>query len=56
MNQIKKIKRKRIYEEVIIEIKDLIKRKVYKIGDRLPSEEELSKSFSVSKSAVREAM
>ncbi|NEU31805.1 FadR family transcriptional regulator [bacterium LRH843] len=56
MNSIKKIKKKRIYEEVISELESLIKRGVYKVGDKLPSEEELSKAFSVSKSAVREAM
>ncbi|MCM3762290.1 FadR family transcriptional regulator [Alkalihalobacillus oceani] len=56
MYELKKIKKKRIYEEVIVEINNLIKRGVLKIGDKLPSEAELSKSLSVSKATVREAM
>jgi GntR family transcriptional repressor for pyruvate dehydrogenase complex len=56
VKEIGKIVKKRIFEEVVIAIKDKIKDGIYKPGDRLPSEEEMSKYFDVSKTVIREAM
>lgn len=52
----KKIKRTKLYEEVIKQIQNDIKSQKLKPGDRLPTEKELSKMYGVSKMTVREAM
>lgn len=46
---------KRIYEDIVEQIKDLIEKKELSPGDRLLSERELAKKFKVSRTAVREA-
>jgi DNA-binding FadR family transcriptional regulator len=50
------VRSKRTFEEVSIEIKKMIIKGVFKAGDRLPSENELSRQFSVGRQTVREAM
>ncbi len=51
----KPIKKTRIYEEIVDEIKDLINQGRLKWGDQLPTERELSETFKVSRTCVREA-
>jgi GntR family transcriptional repressor for pyruvate dehydrogenase complex len=51
----KPIKKNRIYEEIVDEIKDLISQGRLKWGDQLPTERELSETFKVSRTCVREA-
>jgi GntR family transcriptional regulator, transcriptional repressor for pyruvate dehydrogenase complex len=50
------IKKKRTFEEVSGEIKKLIFKGVLKPGNRLPSEIELARQFSVGRQTIREAM
>ncbi len=50
------IKKKKLYEEVIIGIEEMLKSNKMQPGDRLQSEKELSLYFGVSKTAVREAL
>ena len=49
-------KRKSMVEVVISKIKDLLLAKQLLPGDKLPSEFELAKSFSISRGPIREAM
>lgn len=53
---LKPIKKKRLFEEIILAIEDFIQLEAIKPGERLPSENELAEIFQVSKTAVREAM
>ncbi|AKX95158.1 FadR/GntR family transcriptional regulator [Neomoorella thermoacetica] len=50
------IRTKKIYEEIVQQIKDLIGEGNLKPGDRLPSERELSERLAVSRASVREAL
>ncbi|MDQ0177809.1 FadR/GntR family transcriptional regulator [Bacillus chungangensis] len=50
------IQRKKISEQIAIELKKLIKEKRFPPGSKLPSENELAKMFGVSRSPVREAL
>jgi len=50
------IKKVRVYEQVIEQIKELIEQGVIQPGQKLPSERELATELSVSRSVVREAM
>ncbi|CEP68510.1 Transcription regulator HTH, GntR [Moorella glycerini] len=50
------IRPKKIYEEIVQQIKDLIGEGNLKPGDRLPSERELSERLAVSRASVREAL
>jgi len=52
---INKIKHVKLYENVVEEIKELIRKKKLKEGDRLPTEKELIKKLSVSQGTLREA-
>ena len=52
----KKIKPKKIYEEVADQLLIMIKQGELKPGDKISSVDQLSESFQVSKSAVREAL
>ena len=54
--ELKPIKTKKIYEEIIDQIKQLIIDGHIKPGDKLPSERELVDSFRVSRSSIREAL
>lgn len=50
------IRKKKLYEEVIEKIISLIQTDGYKVGDRLPSLQELSQTFGVGKPTIREAL
>ncbi|RYG73204.1 FadR family transcriptional regulator [Lentibacillus lipolyticus] len=52
----KKIKTKKIYEEVAESIIDKIRNKQLEPGEKLPSVEQLATKFDVGKSAIREAL
>lgn len=52
----KKIKRKKIYEEVQDTLIDMIKNGELKPGEKLPSVEQLADNFQVGRSAIREAL
>ena len=51
----KPIKKTRVYENIVSEIKNLINQGRLKAGDQLPTERELSETFKVSRTSVREA-
>jgi GntR family transcriptional repressor for pyruvate dehydrogenase complex len=53
---LKPIKRKRLFEEIIVAMENFIQEENIQPGERLPSENELASLFNVSKTAVREAM
>lgn len=47
---------KKIYEEIVEQIKDMISRGELEPGQKLPSEREMSESMGVSRASVREAL
>ncbi|AGA69784.1 transcriptional regulator [Desulfitobacterium dichloroeliminans LMG P-21439] len=53
---LKPIKTKKIYEEIIEQIRVLVIKGELKPGDRLPSERDLAVRFNVSRASVREAL
>ncbi|MDP4146131.1 MAG: FadR/GntR family transcriptional regulator [Bacillota bacterium] len=50
------IKNTKIYEKVMEQIKDIVKKGELKSGDKLPSERDLSEQLKVSRTSVREAI
>lgn len=50
------VERTKLYEQVVEQIKDLIAQGLYKKGDALPSEKELTKTLGVSRITVREGL
>jgi GntR family transcriptional repressor for pyruvate dehydrogenase complex len=54
--QIRSVKKRRLYEDIVQQFHTLIRQGALKHGDRLPSERELSRQFNVSRSSVREAI
>ncbi|MDR6997848.1 DNA-binding FadR family transcriptional regulator [Neobacillus niacini] len=52
----KKIKPKKIYEEVAEAIQDMIRTGKIKPGDKLDSVQQLAENFQVGRSAIREAL
>jgi len=52
----KPVKKIRIYEEIVIKVKEMIEQGRLKSGDQLPGERELSEVFHVSRSSLREAL
>ncbi|BDR75140.1 FadR/GntR family transcriptional regulator [Clostridium tetani] len=50
------VKNKKIYEEVIEQIKDMIYKGILKKGDKLPSERDMVEKLQVSRTSVREAL
>jgi GntR family transcriptional regulator, transcriptional repressor for pyruvate dehydrogenase complex len=54
--ELRPIKTKRIYEDIIEQIKILLSNGVLKPGDKLLSERELAEKLSVSRASVREAI
>lgn len=50
------IKRKRLYEDIVQQIQDLIREGTLKPGDKLPPERELADRLQVSRSSLREAI
>jgi GntR family transcriptional repressor for pyruvate dehydrogenase complex len=53
---LKAIKKTRVYEDIVAQVKDLIADGKLRPGDQLPSERELSETFQVSRTSVREAI
>lgn len=49
-------KKKRLYEDVVQQIVDMIQRGILRQGDRLPTERELVTQLGVSRTSVREAL
>ncbi|MGI6449300.1 MAG: FadR/GntR family transcriptional regulator [Desulfitobacteriia bacterium] len=54
--ELKPIKTKKIYEEIVEQIKQLVIEGQIKPGDKLPSERHLVESFKVSRASIREAL
>ncbi|HHV64244.1 MAG TPA: FadR family transcriptional regulator [Peptococcaceae bacterium] len=54
--KLKPVKTKRIYEEIVEQIRMLISEGQLKAGDRLPSERDLAERLQVSRASVREAL
>lgn len=54
--ELKPIKTKKIYEEIVEQIKQLVLDGEIKPGDKLPSERHLVESFKVSRASIREAL
>lgn len=52
----KELKKKKRFEEIIDQIKNLLIRRELSVGQKLPSELELSESMGVSRSSLREAL
>jgi len=50
------IKHRKVYIEAMIQIRKCIARGEYNLGDKLPSENELTKIFQISRPSVREAL
>ena len=53
---LKEVRKKRAYEDIVTQIQDLITKGRLKQDDQLPNEKELSETFKVSRSTVREAI
>jgi len=56
INMFRSIKRQRVSDEIVHQVKALISQGTLKPGDRLPPERELIKEFSVSRPSLREAL
>ena len=56
MEDFKIIQRKRLYQDIVGQIREFIREGILKPGDRLPSERELSERLQVSRSSLREAI
>jgi GntR family transcriptional regulator, transcriptional repressor for pyruvate dehydrogenase complex len=53
---LKVIKKTRVYEDIVSQVKELLANGKLRSGDQLPSERELSEMFQVSRASVREAI
>jgi GntR family transcriptional repressor for pyruvate dehydrogenase complex len=53
---LKAVRKKRAYEDIVQQIRQLIEKGKLKREDRLPTERELSETFKVSRATVREAI
>jgi len=53
---LKAVKKKRVYEDIVQQIRNLIQKGKLKQGDQLPTERELVDTFKVSRASVREAI
>lgn len=53
---LKVVRKKRAYEDIVKQIRNLVERGRWKKGDQLPTERELSETFKVSRATVREAI
>ena len=53
---LKVVEKKRVYEDIVKQIRDLIDEGRMKNGDQLPTEKELTETFKVSRASVREAI
>ena len=54
--ELEKLKKTRLYEEIVKQLQGLIKNGTLKPGDKLPTERELAVSLNVSRTAIREAL
>ena len=54
--KLKALNRKKLYEEIVLQIESLIEKGDLKLGDRLPPERKLAEIFKVSRNPVREAI
>ena len=54
--QLKVIKRRRLHEEIVQQIRELVRDGSLKHGDRLPPEREMAERLEVSRSSLREAI
>ena len=52
----KKVKNKRLYLQIVNQVRDFIAKGNLKADDKLPSERELTEKFGVSRASTREAM
>lgn len=52
----KPVKSRKLYLEIVTQVKALIEQEKLKPGDKLPSELELTKQFNASRSSIREAL
>lgn len=52
----KQIKKVRVYEEIVEQLREYLKKGELKPGDRLPSERDLADQFDVSRVSVRQAL
>src|SRR3977135_297227 len=50
------VRTSRLYEQIVLQIKESILKGVLRPGDQLPAERELAQRFGVSRTAVREAV
>jgi GntR family transcriptional repressor for pyruvate dehydrogenase complex len=53
---LKAVEKKRVYEDIVKQIRDLIEKGRMKKGDQLPTERDLTETFKVSRASVREAI
>jgi GntR family transcriptional repressor for pyruvate dehydrogenase complex len=53
---LKAVEKKKAYEDIVKQIRDLIEKGRLKKGDQLPTERELTETFKVSRATVREAI
>lgn len=53
---LKAVRKKRAYEDIVKQIRNLVEKGRLKRGDQLPTERELSEAFKVSRATVREAI
>jgi GntR family transcriptional repressor for pyruvate dehydrogenase complex len=53
---LKAVEKRRAYEDIVKQIRDLIEKGKLKKGDQLPTERELTDAFKVSRATVREAI
>jgi len=56
MMDFKPIKASRVFEDVLVQLKEAILLGAYRSGDKLPSERELTMQFQVSRGVIREAI
>ena len=56
LKAMKAVKKKRAYQDIVEQIRTLIEKGKLKHGDQLPNEKEMSETFNVSRSTVREAI
>ena len=53
---LKEVRKKRAYEDIVVQLRDLITKGRLNRDDQLPNEKDLSDTFKVSRSTVREAI
>ena len=56
MGEFKPIKTKKIYEEIVEQLRELISTGTFNPGDKLPSERDMAQMLGVSRASVREAV